>query len=100
MDLVWDNYMTPPKLQEGIGGSALADVLSKPVSFRPFKNCPCVKTKSLGLDVHMESSGGAPHGKGFVRVNIFGLYCEISQLFIWLYLETNIVFSQGHMQYF
>lgn len=40
--------------------AVLADVLSKPASPRPLKNRLYVKTSSLGLEVHMESSGRAP----------------------------------------
>lgn len=46
--------------------SVLAAVLSKPASLRPLKNSPYVKTRSLGLKVHMESGGGAP-GENVLR---------------------------------
>lgn len=66
-----DNYIAslrpprPPTLKKE-DRSVLADVLSKPASFRPLKNSLYVKTRSLGLKVHMESSGRAP-GENVLR---------------------------------
>lgn len=55
--------------------AVLADVLSKP---RPLKNSLYVKTSSLGVEVHMESGGGAPRGK--FKWNILSLYHGGSRL--------------------
>lgn len=55
-----------PKLKKKRRLSVLADVLSKPASFRPLKNSLYVKTSSLGLKVHMESSERDP-GENVLR---------------------------------
>lgn len=69
----------PPPAQRGECDRVLADVLSKSATFRPLKNSLYVKTRLLGLKVHMESGGIAPGEK--VRGDSF-------KSFSWRYLSV------------